>query len=291
MGGVLESATALPRVSYSSNDPFEQEQRFLLTRAQVTRFFATIGPRATTETYDRTRPIAFTRTTYLDTDDFVYYRSCEGPVSRRLRVREYAMAASLDDAPVLSNVAYIELKQNAGNARSKVRLSAAPALLRRLIERRGELDDDLLPLEPLSALTTIQNELRRPTMAPRLTTWYRRACLSAEEGRIRITLDERLTFCRPQHVDRLGTQIGTEVAPRPEDVIASGPSRILEVKLWGDMPSWLAEGLEGLSPAPHFSKFRMGMMALGQKLGTPVLEPGRTLTPAPTLFALSSTPT
>ena len=75
MSGVVESV--------------EHEERFVLTRAQVTRFFAAIGGRATVETYDRERPIAYTRTTYFDTDDAFYLRSCNGRIARRLRLREY----------------------------------------------------------------------------------------------------------------------------------------------------------------------------------------------------------
>lgn len=243
-------------------DPVEHEERFILTRAEVTRFFASIGARATVETYDQARPIAYTRTTYFDTDDSVYLRSCDGPIARRLRLREYAMAASLEDAPILSAIGCLELKQNAGTARSKVRLQASPTLLRRLIERRGQRDAAFESLEPLSALATLGKELATLTIAPRLTTWYRRASMTAESGRLRITLDERLTFCRAQIVG----VVGTEVAPSPTDVIAPGPARILEVKHWGDRPLWLSWALDGLEPAREFSKFKMGMAALNRKL-------------------------
>src|SRR6476646_7926573 len=137
----------------------EHEERFVLTRAQVTRFFTAISGHATIETYDRARPVAYTRTTYFDTDDSVYLQSCEGPIARRLRLREYAMAASLEDTPILSSLACIELKQNAGTARSKVRLQATPTLLRRLIERRGQRDPEFASLEPLSALATLAHQL------------------------------------------------------------------------------------------------------------------------------------
>src|SRR5262245_64858579 len=133
-------------------DPVEHEERFILTRAEVTRFFASIGARATIETYDQARPVAYTRTTYFDTDDSVYLRSCDGPIARRLRLREYAMAASLEDAPIRSGLACLELKQNAGTARSKVRLQSTPTLLRRLIERRGHRDPAFASLEPLAPL-------------------------------------------------------------------------------------------------------------------------------------------
>jgi len=240
----------------------EHEERYVLTRAQVTRFFAAIGGRAAVETYDRARPIAYTRTTYFDTDDSLFLRSCDGSVARRLRLREYAMAASLEDAPVLSALACLELKQNAGTARSKVRLQATPTLLRQLIEQRGLRDAAFDSLEPLSALATLERELAIPSMAPRLTTWYRRASMTAESGRLRITLDERLTFCRAQIVG----VIGAEVAPGPAEIIAPGPSRILEIKYWGERPVWLSWALEGLEPERGFSKFKMGMAALNRKL-------------------------
>lgn len=307
MGDVGEPNEAqVPKLS-GSNDPFEHEERYLLTRKQVAAFASAISPQATLETYDRVRPVSYTRTTYFDTDDYAYFKSCTGPLARRLRVREYAMAASLEDEPVLSGIAFIELKQNAGTARSKVRLSASPSVLRQLVDPMGNprtgdeppafdsieqlaafpdgsgpLDGDLTTLEPLSALMTIEREIRIPTMAPRLSTWYRRACMTAEGGRVRITLDEHLTFCRPQ---QLGT-VGMAVGPRPDDVIAAGPARILEIKLWGGMPAWLAEAVAELRPAPTFSKFRMGMIALGQKLRSPELQTVEA--PDATLFALSS---
>jgi hypothetical protein len=248
MGGVVESS--------------EHEERFVLTRAQVTRFLSAIGSRAALETYDRARPIAYTRTTYFDTDDQQYLQSCSGPIARRLRLREYAMAASLEDAPILSSVACLELKQNAGTARSKVRLQATPTLLRLLIDQRGQRDPAFASLEPLSALATLAHQLGLPTMAPRLTTWYRRAAMTAESGRLRITLDERLTFCRPQTVG----VVGAEVAPSPADVIAPGPPRILEIKHWGDRPLWLTWALDGLQPARDFSKFRLGMSEMSRRL-------------------------
>jgi len=254
MGGVVESS--------------EHEERFVLTRAQVTRFFAAIGARASLETYDQTRPVAYTRTTYFDTDDSQYLQSCAGPVARRLRLREYAMAASLEDAPILSAIACLELKQNTGTARSKVRLQATPTLLRQLIEQHGDRNPAFASLEPLSALATLAEELAIPSMAPRLTTWYRRAAMTAESGRLRITLDERLTFCRPQLVG----VVGAEVAPSPADVIASGPARILEIKHWGDRPVWLTWALSGLEPAHDFSKFRIGMAAMARK-AQPLVQP------------------
>ena len=98
-------------------------------------FCEAIAARAAVEIYDPARPISYTRTTYLDTNDLVYFSSAGGAPARRLRVREYAVAASAEDDPVLSGVAFIELKQHEGAARSKMRLSATPAEIARLIAR------------------------------------------------------------------------------------------------------------------------------------------------------------
>jgi hypothetical protein len=247
MGGAVETSTP-------SNDPFDHELRFLLSRGEMRRFLDAVAPRAAVEIYDPTRPISYTRTTYLDTDDLAYFRSGEAEPARRLRVREYAVAATSKDDPVLSGVAFIELKQHAGDARSKVRLGATPSEIARLVAAHGAVD-----AAPQSALGAIAQELALPTMAPRLATWYRRLCLTGEGRRVRITLDEHLTFCQPQLIGAGGEP----ARPGAREVVAAFPARVLEIKHCGEMPLWLGPALEALQPADSFSKFRMGMTALG----------------------------
>ncbi len=249
MGGAVDTSTP-------SNDPFDHELRFLLSRGEMRRFLDAVAARAAVEIYDPARPISYTRTTYLDTDNLLYFRSGDAEPARRLRVREYAVAAAPKDDPVLSGVAFIELKQHAGDARSKVRLGATPSGIMRLLRERGALEQ---AAAPESALAAIAVELALPTMAPRLATWYRRLCLTGEGRRVRITLDENLTFCRPQPIG----QIGDPATPGEREVIAAFPARVLEVKHCGEMPLWLGPALESLQPADSFSKFRMGMTALG----------------------------
>ena len=150
---------------------------------------------------------------------------------------------------------FVELKQHDGPARRKVRLAASPA----------EIVAAARPTKtgPASDMTAAQAEIARelalPTMAPRLATWYRRLCLTGDARRVRITLDENLTFCRPQPIG----DAGSLAAPREREVIAAFPARVLEVKYCGEMPLWLGPALESLQPADSFSKFRMGMTALG----------------------------
>jgi hypothetical protein len=289
MGGVLGSSEDASRPA-TVVDPFEHEQRFILTRAQAIAFYSAVGARASLEVYDRERPIAYTRTTYLDTDDYACFRSCEGPVARRLRVREYAAAATLGEPPLLSGTCFLELKQNAGTTRSKIRLSAPPAMLQQLIERRDRqvaaagADGTSMRAEalgPLAALGAVEEELASGRMSPRLVTMYRRTCMTGEGGRVRITLDDSLQFCLPEPLGEAGTPAA------PKAVIASGPARVLEVKLWGETPDWLARATEGLSPAPSFSKFRVGMLALKQHGSLPDLPEPRGITVAPTLFVLT----
>ena len=219
MGGVFESvAEPTSERCFSEDDPFEFEERFLLTRAQVTRFFASLARHAAVEIYDRERPIAYTRTTYLDTDDFAFYRSCDRPGGAPAavsRIRDGGVAGRRAD-PVVAR------RPGAQADRRDVALEGAAVgdADRAAAADRTPAGSATIRSRSSSscALGVIQQELRHPTMAPRLTTWYRRAALTAESGRIRITLDERLTFCRPQ----IGGVIGAEVAPTPSDIFAVG---------------------------------------------------------------------
>ena len=290
MGSAVETSRPTPKVapnakatnnSTNNNDPFDHEQRYLLSRGEMRRFLDTVAPRAAIEIYDPERPISYTRTTYLDTNDLAYFRTGDGAPARRLRIREYAVAATAKDAPVLSGVAFVELKQHDGPARSKVRFAASPVEIARLLGHREAGPS----LTMTAAQAEIARELALPTMAPRLATWYRRLCLTAEARRVRITLDENLTFCQPQPFG----EAGTLAAPREREVVAAFPARVLEIKHCGEMPFWLGPALESLQPAASFSKFRMGMTALGH--GTEARKEPDGLAPAiaeSPLFALAS---
>ena len=182
MGGAVETSTPsqnTPSPKTASNDPFDHELRYLLSHGETRRFLNAVAARAAIEIYDRERPISYTRTTYLDTDDLTYFRSGPGQPARRLRVREYAVATTPKDAPMLSGVAFVELKEHDGPARRKIRLAASPAEIAQLLANRKA--------GPSSNMTAGQaelaRELARPTMAPRLATWYRRLCLTAEARR------------------------------------------------------------------------------------------------------------
>jgi SPX domain protein involved in polyphosphate accumulation len=258
---LLESPASRPAATNHGFglDPFEREQRFLLSRSETVSFLQAVGSKCTQERYDSGQLLSYTRTTYLDTDDLSYFRSFENGVARRLRLREYAVASTLDETPMLTGVSCLELKQSTGNARTKIRFSASPRTLRRLLAGEAQLDiEDDSPAQ-LMALSALRAELAGRRVTPCLTTWYRRTCLSGEEGRVRITLDQDLSFCPPE---ALGDETGSVA---PAQVVERGPARILEIKYCGDPPDWLASATTQLTAAPTFSKFRMGMMALRRK--------------------------
>lgn len=240
----------------------EREHRFIPGRADAERFVAAVAPHMALEVYDDTRPVAYSRTTYLDTDDLTYYGSCGSAVKRRLRVREYAAATDLAEAPVLSGVCSLEFKESSGSVRTKARVRAAPQVLATAVRDVHALADrDRKLLERHAAFTALERRLSEG-VRPRLTTWYRRVSLVAEAGRLRVTMDEGIVFCRP-----MGIGVAGEPA-EPPDVVGQGPSRVIEVKHVGEAPGWLTQALAGLTEAPHFSKFCVGMRALERASAT-----------------------
>jgi hypothetical protein len=214
----------------------QREQKFILEPHEAFSFWEIASSRLRPHCRDSARPLSFIRTTYFDTPDFAYYRCATGPVSRRLRAREYASATDAQDVPELTGVCVLELKQTSAGMRSKSRLNMAPGdvagYLARLAGGRGD-----------------------GALGPCLTTWYQRAALTDAEDRVRVTLDQRIRFCAP-------TPVGAPCAGvEPPDVIAYGPEFVLELKLWDEPPAWLARAVRGLDEAVGFSKFNAGMRA------------------------------
>ena len=63
---------------------------------------------------------------------------------------------------------------------------------------------------------------------------------------------------------------------------------MLEVKYSGEMPRWLGPAFESLEPARSFSKFQLGMTALGHTPDAPETEASPVDASDPPGFALTS---
>jgi hypothetical protein len=242
----------------------EFERRFWVRRRDAEYLFARGAGELLLEVFDPERPVAFSRTTYFDTADLELYASCRGPLARRLRVREYASAPDVGEPPVATGACFLEWKESSGARRRKLRLRVEPGALAALFAgapeaadmvaagaRTGNADDETV----LEALHACVERLGARGLAPRVTTFYRRAALRSVDARLRVTLDERLLFCPPA----AAAMSAGERAPAL-GVLARGP-RVLEVKHSGEPPAWLAVATASLREEPSYSKFEQGMHA------------------------------
>ena len=238
--------------------PTERERKFLVPATLATVFLDAVAGATRVEIHDPSRPVAYARTTYLDTPQLRYLRSSTSGVAKRLRIREYASAPDLDTAPVLTGECFLELKESADSLRSKCRFSAPPEVIAALVQSSGALV--LAGDEQQGALGALVALLREDAPAPRMTTWYRRVSRSGENGRVRITVDDGLCFARPRPVGLPGRL----AAPAPEDIVAAVEGRVVELKYRGEAPRWLVDALRLLPEALGYSKFRAGMAALAE---------------------------
>jgi hypothetical protein len=240
---------------------YENEHKFLLSPPQASLFCATTARWLTPRVYDADRPVAFTRTTYLDTEDLHYFRSTDGAVERRLRIREYGGAAHPDGEPAPTGPCYLELKERAGDRRTKLRVPAPIGAIAEVLASRGRSIPPAWrngsPYRP--ALRALRDELAARTVAARVSTWYQRISLISAAERVRVTLDLGITFLSPP---RLGATWSASWSTLG-NVIGHGPLRILEVKHQGTAPAWLAHAMAPLGEPAKISKYALAMAALG----------------------------
>ena len=253
-------------------DELEYERRFILDRGQTEAFLTATADQIQLADHHRQSPVAYTRTTYLDTPDLDYLRSCTdhtaglGAIARRLRIREYAAAVDAEVCPNLTGICFIELKESMGSMRKKRRFAAPRGVLANMVRSRGELDPEWAePASGSRSLAEIRRRLERARLRACLVTWYRRWSFRAKTAPIRITLDEGLAFSRPPGVATMcasGTCSLSGQPAQPGQVVSYGPGRVLEIKLKGRAPAWLAAAMDALPEAPEFSKFQTGMEVL-----------------------------
>lgn len=220
-----------PSLLHSDDRQLEQRERKFLPDADAARSFWKLAS-AHLRPEHGPGSVSFSRTTYFDTPDLAYYRSCGGPVLRRVRVREYAIASDPEGSPRRVEHCYLELKQSNSSMRSKVRLRLQPEEISRELAALGDA-----------------------SLTPCVTTWYRRRALVGDDG-LRVTLDDMLLLCAP-------LPVGSPFHPIDDAaVLGRGPALVLECKSSSAPPAWLVDALGGMREEIGFSKFVLGMSAV-----------------------------
>lgn len=228
------------------------EHKFLIDRRAAGRVLGAARAYLKVEVYDAERPVAYARTVYLDTPDGRYLRSIDQPARLRLRLRQYASAVDLVDAPIAAPATFLELKRSAGLEGHKIRIEMSA-------EQAIELASGRVP-DPVAArladhpgFAGIALDLESGLLAPAATTWYRRLSLTGDG--VRLTFDEAIAFCLPSHPVLPG-----ELA-EPSGTRARERRTVVELKTAGPIPAALAGTFARLSPAPAYSKFHAAMVA------------------------------
>lgn len=235
----------------------EREYKFLVDRPTIDRVLARVAPFVMLDVYDVQRPVLYTRTSYLDTNDRRYFRSSDEDVVTRLRIREYASSADLVDSPVLSGDCFFEVKSHVGSLRTKLRFAGEPAAIEQLVATAGESSEGFpQTVTDSDNFRYLRRLLARDRPSARLTTFYRRVTLIGNDEPVRLTIDEGVRFCPP-------TAIGRPEAPViPSNVAGYVPGYVLEAKVPARLPSWLEEALGSVQAEREFSKFRLGIQAI-----------------------------
>lgn len=245
----------------------EYELKFVVPLERARAFLRALRDHVRVTVYEPALPVAFARTTYLDTPDWRYLRSSAAEVSRRLRIRQYAGAPD-DGVPArLTGLCFLEYKESAAGLRRKARLQILPydiaalladpaAILVAYRHRDGDAADVLL------------GEMAGARLAPQLMTWYRRQSMLDAAGLVRVTLDTEITFGPALPPDAMSRMDGHGCAPGRG--VGQAPECLLELKYDRAPPDWLAAavGLLGAPPAVRLSKYVMGMQII-ERAGQP----------------------
>ena len=232
--------------------PLESEHKYQLDRRGAEALLSVLATHLALDVYDAHRPLAYARTTYLDTDDLALLAASDSGFAQRVRLREYASAPA-GDAPRLTGACFLEYKAVAGSMRRKARVELPAHLCAEL--HQGAWDPGwfaaALTEEPFATLGEMFMR-----MSPRITTFYRRASLSDPEKSLRVTIDEGVIYCPPC----VGGSAGDLAQPRT--MIEEAPTRIVEIKYRGRAPAWLTDALAELNETTEYSKFLSGMKAI-----------------------------
>lgn len=209
------------------------EKKYLLTPAKRAALLERLQGHITADHFG----LSTVGSLYLDTDDFHLIRqSISKPkYKEKLRVRCYGNATP-------DSVAFLELKKKFKGVVYKRRISLP------LSSAMLYLEVGVPPLEQTQIFREIDFAIRRYHPVPKVLIAYDRVAFFGNEDRaLRITMDHNLRFRQ----DRLDLTLGSEGTPVIDPQLV-----VMEIKIPGAMPLWLAHILTELSIFPGaFTKY------------------------------------
>jgi len=209
------------------------EKKFLITKTQADLLLERIGDRMLPDEYGETVICNL----YYDTPDYLLIRrSLDKPrYKEKLRIRCYGV-------PQKNSVTFIEIKKKFQKVVYKRRLDTTYAKAVKYLET-GEIDASGQIKNELDWFLKSYNGLK-----PSTALFYtRKAFFDTENPELRITIDKDIMWRR----DDLDLTLGAYGEPLMED-----ENRLLEIKIPGAVPVWLAHLLSELGIFPiSYSKY------------------------------------
>jgi hypothetical protein len=231
----------------------EVEHKFLVEGDAAAEFIAVAGEHLSEEVLDRANPVNHLVTTYFDTEDRRLFHTSQQSGLGRVRVRQYARAATIDAPAFIGDTCALELKEATSESRRKARIVASPDDIDRLLYRDGWMEDSHSSAVSTMPLFRAASAIGTGTLRPTLTTTFRRRAWVGPE--IRITVDDGVLFAAPGGLRRTGDPAA------PHGVFSRLPHHVIEVKLGVSPPDWLIDAMRGHRLSERFSKYRDGLLA------------------------------
>lgn len=218
------------------------EKKFLMTDTQYHALIPLLSSRMQPDDYCRDGQMYPIYNVYYDTDqnDLIRQSLAKPYYKEKLRLRGYDIPTSPDDR------VFLELKKKIGGVVNKRRAALT------LRQAYAFLDNRVIPQSAdahnRQVLRELDYFLSRYTLHPAVFIGYdRSAWFGREDHNLRVTFDRNITTRRQDVALERGC-FGEQLLP---------PDRVLmEVKIPGSMPLWLADILSGLQIFSHsFSKY------------------------------------
>lgn len=209
------------------------EQKYLLDEAQYRALRKALSGSMAQDQYGRHTICNL----YFDTEDYRLIRtSLEKPVYKeKLRLRTYGV-------PTQDSTCFVEIKKKFRGVVYKRRVELS------LAETRAWLRDEWMPEGYGQIHREIDWFMKYYQPTPKMFLAYDRVALfGLEDGQLRVTFDKDIRW-RPHDLDLTHGDAGRMLLPRDQ--------HLMEVKIPGAMPLWMAELFDGLNIRPtSFSKY------------------------------------